>query len=78
MLNCVAAIQFDTETQRFVLVSGNNRVEIRKTKALKKFVNDAPEISADILAGLSAVWFPDEDNIEEAQFETVEEVKYAS
>jgi hypothetical protein len=70
MLNCVAAIQFDEERQRFVLVSGNNRVEIRKTKALKQFVSDAPEISPDILAGLSAVWFPD---IEEAQFTEVKE-----
>lgn len=74
MLNCVAAIQFDEERQRFILVSGNNRVEIRKTKALKKFVNDAPEISADILAGLTAVWFPD-DNIQEAEFTEVKEVK---
>jgi hypothetical protein len=68
MLNCVAAIQFDEETKKFVLVSGNNRVEIRETKALKNFVEDAPEISADILAGLTGVWFPEDDGIEEAQF----------
>lgn len=75
MLNCVAAIQFDKERQKFVMVSGNNRVEIRKTKALKKFVDDAPEISADILTGLSDVWFPEEpkDGIEEAEFEEVKE-----
>lgn len=60
MLNCVAAIQFDEEKQRFVLLSGENRVEIRKTKALKKFVNDSPEISMDILAALKDQWFPDE------------------
>jgi hypothetical protein len=59
MLNCVAAIQFDEETQKFVLVSGNNRIEIRKTKALKKFVKDSPEISLDIIAALKDQWFPD-------------------
>lgn len=69
MLNCVAAIQFDEEKQRFVLVSGSNRVELRKTKALKKFVNDAPEISMDILAALKDQWFPE---IEDA--EIIEEV----
>jgi hypothetical protein len=66
-MNCVAAIQFDEEKQRFVLVSGNNRVEIRKTKALKKFVNDAPDIDMEILAALKDQWFPD------AEFEDVEE-----
>ena len=60
MLNCVAAIQYNEETDVLVLVSGNNRVEIDGTKGLKKFVNDAPEISPDILAGLTGVWFPDE------------------
>jgi hypothetical protein len=70
MLNCVAAIQFDEEKQRFVLVSGSNRVELRKTKALKKFVKDSPEISMDILAALKDQWFPDE--IEDA--EVIEEV----
>lgn len=75
MLNCVAAIQFDEVKQRFVLVSGNNRVEVRKTKALKKFVDNAPEITADILAGLSDVWFPEEDGIEDAKFEEIKEDK---
>lgn len=59
MINCVAAIQFDEEIQKFVLVSGNNRVEVRKTKALKKFVKDAPSIDMDILAALKDQWFPD-------------------
>ncbi len=77
MLNCVAAIQFDEDKQTFVLVSGNNRIEIRKTKALTKFVEDAPEISADVLLGLSDVWFPEEpkDGIEEAEFHEIEEEK---
>lgn len=65
MLNCVAAIQFDREKQRFVLVSGSNRVELRKTKALKKFVKDSPEISMDILAALKDQWFP--EDIEDAE-----------
>jgi len=74
MLNCIAAIQFDEEKEKFILVSGNNRVEIEGTKALKKFVEDAPEISADILLGLSDVWFPGvPDGIEDAKFETIEE-----
>lgn len=59
MITCVAAIQFDEEKQRFILVSGNNRIEIRKTKALKKFVKDSPDISMDILSALKDVWFPD-------------------
>jgi hypothetical protein len=42
-------------------VSGSNRVEIRKTKALAKFVKDAPDISMDILAALKDVWFPDDE-----------------
>jgi hypothetical protein len=67
MINCVAAIQFDEETQRFVLVAGESRVEIRKTKALKKFVKDAPDISMEILAALKDTWFPD------AEFEEVVE-----
>jgi hypothetical protein len=71
MINCVAAIQFDEATQKFILVSGDNRVEIRKTKALKKFVKDAPEISPDIYAGLIDVWFPEE--VEDADFIEVEE-----
>ena len=53
MNNCVAAIQFDEDADKFVLVSGNNRVEIRKTKALAKFVENAPDISAYVLAALS-------------------------
>jgi len=73
MLNCVAAIQFDEVNQKFVLVSGNNRVEIRKTKALKKFVDNAPEITADVLQGLSEVWFP-EDGVEDGQFTEADEV----
>lgn len=75
MKNCVAAIQFDEETQKFVLVSGSNRVEVRKTKALKKFVSDAPDISLDIVHALKDVWFPDaeyEDVLE--QVDIVEEV----
>lgn len=59
MSNCVAAIQFDKEKQRFVLVSGSQRVEIRKTKALTQFVKDAPDISHDVLAALTEQWFPD-------------------
>ncbi len=59
MSNCVAAIQFDKEKQRFVLVSGSKRIEIRKTKALTKFVKDAPDISHDLLSALSDQWFPD-------------------
>jgi len=50
MLNCVAAIQFDEEKKVFILVSGDNRVEIGETKALIEFVNNAPEISPDIVA----------------------------
>ncbi len=64
-MNCVAAIQFDEEKQRFVLVSGSNRVEIRKTKALKKFVTDSPDISLDIIAALKDQWFPDADVTED-------------
>jgi len=78
MLNCVAAIQFAEDKQTFVLVSGDNRVEIRKTKALTKFVEDAPEITADILLGLTDVWFPGEqpkDGIEEAKFIEIKEEK---
>lgn len=71
MLNCVAAIQFNEETKRFTLVSGNNRVEIEKTDDLEKFVNNAPVISPDILAGLAGVWFPDE--VEDGNFVEVEE-----
>ena len=73
MLNWVAAIQFDEEKQKFVLVSGNNRVEIRNTKALKKFVDNAPEITPDVLVGLSDVWFPEEDGVEDGQFTEVKE-----
>jgi len=69
MLNCVAAIQFDEERQKFIMVSGNNRVEIKKTKALKQFVDKAPEISAEILSGLKDAWFPD------AEFAEVEAVE---
>lgn len=60
MINCVAAIQYDEEKKCFVLVSGDNRVEIRKTKALAKFVKKAPDISMDILAALKDQWFPDD------------------
>lgn len=76
MLNCVAAIQFDEQKQKFILVSGNNRLEVSKTKALKKFVDKAPEISADILLGLTDVWFPGEqtkDGIEDAVFKSVKD-----
>ena len=71
MLNCVAAIQYIEETKKFTLVSGNNRIEINKTKELEQFVNDAPVISPDILAGLTGVWFPDE--VEDAEIIEVEE-----
>jgi len=73
-MNCVAAIQFDEEKQRFVLVSGSNRVEIRKTKALKKFVTDSPDISLDIIAALKDQWFP--EDIEDAVI-VEEELKHA-
>lgn len=72
MLNCVAAIQYNEETKKFTLVSGDNRVEINKTKALEKFVNNAPEISPDILAGLTGVWFPDDDEIADGEYEDVD------
>ena len=58
MLNCVAAIQFDEETQKFILVSGNNRLELKKTTAFKQFVENSPDISADVLLGLSNIWSP--------------------
>lgn len=74
MLNCVAAIQFDEEKKVFVLVSGKHRVEIKETDELQKFVEDAPEITPDVLLGLSDVWFPKEqDGIEDAEFETIKE-----
>lgn len=76
MLNCVAAIQFDEETQKFILVAGNNRLELKKTTAFKQFVENAPDISPDVILGLSDVWFPEEqpkDNIEEADFKNIEE-----
>jgi hypothetical protein len=73
MLNCIAAIQFDEETQKFILVAGNNRLELKKTTAFKQFVENAPDISADVILGLSDVWFPVEDGIEEAEFENIKE-----
>ena len=78
MLNCVAAIQYDEEKKVFVLVSGNNRVEIEETKELVEFVNNAPEISPDIYAGLIGVWFPEEDQVEDAEFVEVKETQDAS
>jgi len=68
MKNCVAAIQYDEKTNRFQLVSGGERLEIRSTKALKKFVNDAPDISLDLIHSLKDQWFPEE---EIAEFEEI-------
>ena len=59
--DCVAAIQYDIQTDSFILVSGNNRVSIPHSQELNKFVYDAPNITTDIIYALKDIWFPKEE-----------------
>ena len=60
--DCVAAIQYNIKTDSFVLVSGNNRVEIPHSEELNKFVYDSPSITVDLVHALKDVWFSGEDD----------------